>query len=199
MNTNRDHIPDDIQNQLFNISENFETEENIKNDMVRLINEIYEKNLYNGRSKDSMIAGVFYTVIKQKDIAISAKEISEYLDVDKRSLVLTNKYISNNLSKFNTLPTDWESYIELIDKNHNVDSDVIELSYEIGYIGVKNSLLSGKKPQSYAASCLYAASKITDGHSSLTQRKLSNELDISPSTIRASYNNLVKLYNNNDK
>lgn len=198
MSTGIDKLPRDIQNRISDICDHFDTKE-IQDDLINIIEEIYDRELYNGRSKKSMIGGVFYTVLKQEDIPISADEISEYLDIDKRSLILTNKYISNNLSKFSTLPTDWKSYIDVFDNQHEIDDNLIDLSYQIGELGVENSYLSGKKPQSYAASCLYAASKISEKHSSITQRKLSDTLDISSSTIRASYNKLAELYNNNDK
>lgn len=198
MNEEYEQLPKETLNIISKICTHFDTKD-FQDDVINIVEEIYDKKLYNGRSKKSMIGGVFYTVLKQNNVPISAYEISQYLDIDKRSLILTNKYISNNLSKFSALPTDWKSYIQYFDDQYEIDDNITDLSYEIGELGVKNSYLSGKKPQSYAASCLYAASKISETHTSITQRKLCDALDISSSTIRASYNNLVELYNNNDK
>lgn len=193
-----DQVSESIKSKIYETCEHFNIADDVYDKSLNLIEEIYEKQLYNGRSKNAIIGGVIYTISKYKDVGISASDIADYLDIEKRTLILSDKYISENLKSFNTLPTSWESYIDSVSEKLDIEQDIKDIAYEIGRIGENNNLLSGKKPQTYAAACIYGATKIINRKTSITQRNLSKELDVSPSTIRVSYNNLVELYNNND-
>lgn len=193
-----DQVSKPIKSKIYETCEYFNIEDDVYDKSLDLIEEIYEKQLYNGRSKNAIIGGVIYTIAKYKDVPISASDIAEYLDIKKRTLILSNKYISENLKSFNTLPSSWEAYVDSVSEALDIEKDIKDTAYEIGKMGEDNNLLSGKKPQTYAAACIYAATKVINRKTSITQRNLSRELDVSPSTIRVNYNNLVELYNNND-
>lgn len=191
-------VSESIKSKMYETCEYFNMTGDVYDRSLDLIEEIYDKQLYNGRSRNAIIGGVIYATAKYEDVPINVSEIAEYLNVKKRALILSNKYISENVNSFNTLPSAWESYVDFASKELEIQTDIRDKAYEIGNTGVCNNLLSGKKPQTYAASCIYASKKITDRKTSITQSNLSRELDVSPSTIRANYNNLVELYNNND-
>lgn len=171
---------------------------NIYDECEEVIEIIYERNLYNGRSRDEMIAGIIYSISKKENLGISPEDVSTMFNIEKRSVILSSKYIRSNIKELNTLPQDWSVYLDSYCKSLNCDDKIRDRAVELGELGVKNCIHSGINPRSYAAGCIYAAYEVSNNLNIVTQRQLSNISGISKSSIRVSYNKLVNNYNNNN-
>lgn len=163
-----------------------------------IIETIYDRNLYNGRSRDAMISGIVYALSKKNNLTFTVDDISDMFGVNKRSVILSEKYISNNIEELKSLPQDWNVYIDSYCDSLNINDKICKLSKDIGKKGESNCIHSGRKPQIYAAGCIYAAYKYSDTKNVVTQRQLSDIAGTSESSIRITYNNLLDNYKKDD-
>lgn len=174
---------------------------NIEDIIEDISNEISNEDLYGGRTIDSLRGGAFLIACRSEDEPITAGDISDNLeDTTTRDIILARKYIEENINCISHLPTNWRAFLQKFAESLSLKDETIKKSYEIGRLGEDSGILSGRKPQSYAAASIYAAIHTEEGSidSWVTQRALCSESETSESTIRITYQELLSNYKDND-
>jgi transcription initiation factor TFIIIB Brf1 subunit/transcription initiation factor TFIIB len=164
---------------------------------VELIrDEVYHKDLYNGRSRESIKAGIILAACRHNNIPRTPNDISDLFDVSVRDVILTYRYICRHIEFLSVQPTKWTIFLEELAEELDISDETISISFDIGKKGESSGLISGRKPRSYAASCIYASVKFQEETSDswVTQRRLSEESDVGSSTIRKTYRELLDNY-----
>lgn len=177
-------------------------ESDIPKKVHNISQEVYENDLYGGRTVDSMKGGILLTACRSEDLPVTPKEISDDLEnTTPRDIILAHRYISKNIECVSQLPTEWHSFLQKFAENLELGEDTVEKAYEIASLGEDSGLLSGRKPRSYAAAAIYSAVNTKEGSSDswVTQRALCDISNTSESTIRITYQDLLSNYKENDK
>lgn len=152
----------------------------------------YEKGIFDGRSNDVATASSILVSCKIRQVPVTADDVAEKIPVDKGTLLNVSRGISSVLDSVE--PLNWKVFLDYALSELEVSSRVVERAYEIGKTGEDKKLHSGRKPQAYAGSALYASSKIENRATGITQRKISDLLSVSVSTIRQTYKLLIQNY-----
>lgn len=168
-------------------------------DIDKISEEIYENDLYAGRTTDSLKGGIFLIACRKNEIPVTADDVSKKLEnCEPRDILLAHRYISRNVECVSHLPTSWESFLFKFSDELDLNDETVEKAYEIARFGEESGLFSGRKPGSYAAASIYSAINTEEGNkdSWVTQRVLSDKSNTSESTIRITYQELLSNYNN---
>lgn len=143
---------------------------------------IYDNELYYGRQKEELIASSIYAACKIQEEPCNIKDILNVLDVKKNDIFKVYKYIVKNTDiQNNIIPT--EVYITKLYQNLEIDEETIQKAQEI-YKSFKENNKQKRCLKTYAASSVYLA--VQDNNGNITQKQISEELDISTVSIRAS-------------
>lgn len=168
----------------------------VATESIRLIeDEVYHQELHIGRSSKSINAGITLSALRSRDIPCYPRRLSEVFDVRIRDLILSYRYICRNVTFLSVIPTRWTVFLNEYSKSLNLSDTTLRTGFAIGQKGEKHGILSGRKPRNYAASCIYASvkhNKLDDTW--ITQRRLAEESEVSESTIRSTYKELLDNY-----
>jgi transcription initiation factor TFIIB len=165
-----------------------------KAELIR--DEVYHKNLDNGRSRDSVKSGVILAACRNEECPITPKKISKLFEVPVREVILSYRYICRNIDFLSVHPTKWTIFLEKYADTLDLTDKTVSVSFDIGKKGEDRGVISGRKPRSYAVSCIYASLQVQNSSPDtwITQRRLSEESGVGSSTIRTTYNKLLENY-----
>lgn len=190
MSENKDNLTDNTLNILnksikksFSMLDN-EKENRIKEESMEILEEVYRNNSYHGKKSENLVGAVVY-LTSSKFFPVQPEEIYESLDISKKSLFNTVRYLMKEgyvKSNPGSEPTD---YIEKYSKKLNLDEDLKQEAIEIGKKTEDAGSFSGRAPSGLAASSIYLASSLNGGE--VTQKDLSEVCGKSEVTIRKNY------------
>lgn len=161
-----------------------------------ILNSLYEKQLYKGRSEKVIIASSVLTACKSEELPVTIDDVAECTNTSKNDVLNLCGIINSNIEEVSLSPVSWEVFLEYSVSELNIKEDIAEMAYEIGQHGVEEKIHSGRKPQVYAGSTLYASCSLDNRATSITQSKISKLLNIGVSTLRETYKLLIKNYKN---
>ena len=152
---------------------------------------------YRASVLDGLLGTIIYYECLNNNIAVKQKEIADWFGININKITKTDKIIKelNTDDKFNIDKLDHKFiFINSFCKRINIPDNYIKLLYEIllyieeKKIGNKDSKLSTK-----TASLIYVLI-ISDKTLNITDLAIVNEFDVSLSTMKTFYKNLIKHY-----
>lgn len=159
-----------------------------------ILNSLYEQNLYRGRSEKVIIASSVLTASKLEELPVTIDDVVELTNTSKNDVLNLCRVISSNIEEVSISPVSWEVFLEYSVSELDISEDIAERAYKIGRYGVDEKIHSGRKPQVYAGSTLYASCSLDNRATSITQSKISKLLNIGVSTLRETYKLLIQNY-----
>ncbi|MEM5801917.1 MAG: transcription initiation factor IIB, partial [Candidatus Aenigmatarchaeota archaeon] len=157
--------------------------------IARYYEEVVNKGLVRGRSIESVIAALTYTVSREFGSPRTLEEIAEAAGVDKREIGRTYRYIAREL-KVRILPADPITFVPRFCSMLNLSDRVQAKAIEILKKAKKFDVTSGKGPTGVAAAAIYIASVLTG--EKRTQREIAELTGITEVTIRNRQKELVE-------
>lgn len=161
-----------------------------------ILDSLYEKDLYKGRSSKAIIASSVLTACRSEELPVTIDDIVECTNTSKNKVLHLCGIINSNIEKVSPNPVSWEVFLDYSVSELNIKEDIAEKAYDIGRHGVEEKIHSGRKPQVYAGSTLYASCSLNNRATSITQSKISELLNIGVSTLRKTYKLLIENYKN---
>ena len=157
--------------------------------IARYYEEAVNKGLVRGRSIESVVAALTYTVSREFGSPRTLDEISEASGVEKREIGRTYRYIARELS-IRILPADPVTYVprfcSMLGLSDRVQAKAVELLKK----AKKHDITSGKGPTGVAAAAIYIACVLIG--EKRTQREVADICGITEVTIRNRYKEIVE-------
>lgn len=203
---NKTEPNDEIINLIDSIAEELEMPQNVVTVAEQILHSIYQEELYHGRTSEQVIAGTLHLSCRQSNHPQKPEDLANMLEVKQEKLLASSRHFMKKLGLEVDLlePEPYiENFFEEINEERQdaerernrippVKEEVLDTALDVSEAGKRNNELSGKSPTGYAASSLYAASKLES--SDLTQKEVAEAADVSTVTIRSSYRDLHRAY-----
>ncbi len=155
--------------------------------------QLYEKALskgfIRGRSIESIIAAIVYSLCREYGSPRTLTEISQASGIEKRELGRTYRYISRKM-KMKIIPSSAETYIPRFASMLGLSDKVQMKAIEILKKSKEKDVISGKGPTGCAAAAIYIAS-VLEGERR-TQRGVADTVGVTEVTIRNRYKEIVE-------
>jgi len=158
-------------------------------EVAKLYETALQKGLVRGRSIESIIAALIYSLAREYETPRTLTEISQASGIGKRELGRTYRYISRKLS-VRILPAKAESYIPRFSSMLNLSDKTQMKAIEILKKAKKKDVISGKGPCGCAAAAIYIAS-VLEGERK-TQREVADVVGVTEVTIRNRYKEMAE-------
>jgi transcription initiation factor TFIIB len=146
-----------------------------------------DADLLRGRSLEGFAAATIYAVCRTDGVSRTLAEIVTVAKASRDELTAAYDALNRNLG-LPTGPIDPTEYLarfaSQLDLPHEIEARARELVAE----GRDRGVISGRNPGGVAAACLYTAATET-GHG-LTQQAAAEVADVTPVTLRATYQEL---------
>ena len=153
--------------------------------------QLYEKALskgfIRGRSIESIIAAMVYSLCREYGSPRTLTEISQASGIEKRELGRTYRYISRKMG-MKILPSSSETYIPRFASMLGLSDKVQVRAIDILKKAKEKDVISGKGPTGCAAAAIYIAS-VLEGERR-TQRGVADTVGVTEVTIRNRYKGL---------
>lgn len=162
---------------------------NIHEDVAKLYEKAVDKGLVRGRSMESVIAALLYTVCRERGSPRTLEEISKASGVDKRELGRTYRYVSREL-EIRILPADPSDYIPRFATMLGLSDKVQAKAIQILQKAKKQDVTSGRGPTGVAAAALYIAAVLAGERR--TQREVADVVSVTEVTIRNRYKEIIE-------
>ena len=147
------------------------------------------KGLVRGRSIESVIAALTYSVSRELGSPRTLDEIAEASGVEKREIGRTYRYIARELG-IRILPADPISFVPRFCSMLGLSDKVQAKAIEILRKAKKFEVMSGRGPTGIAAAAIYIACVLVG--EKRTQREVADICGITEVTIRNRYRELVE-------
>jgi transcription initiation factor TFIIB len=157
--------------------------------IARYYEDAVNKGLVRGRSIESVIAALTYTVSREFGSPRTLDEISEASGVEKREIGRTYRYIARELM-IRILPADPTTFVPRFCSMLGLSDRVQARAVEILKRAKKHDITSGKGPTGVAAAAIYIACVLSG--EKRTQREVADICGITEVTIRNRYKELVE-------
>ncbi|MEM7821306.1 MAG: transcription initiation factor IIB [Candidatus Aenigmatarchaeota archaeon] len=157
--------------------------------IARYYEEAVNKGLVRGRSIESVIAALTYTVSREFGSPRTLDEIAEASGVDKREIGRTYRYVARELA-IRILPADPITFVPRFCSMLGLSDRVQAKAIEILKRAKKHDVTSGKGPTGVAAAAIYIACVLVG--EKRTQREVADICGITEVTIRNRYKELVE-------
>lgn len=157
--------------------------------IARYYEEAVNRGLVRGRSIESVIAALTYTVSREFGSPRTLDEISEASGVEKREIGRTYRYIARELG-IRILPADPVTFVPRFCSMLGLSDKVQAKAVEILKKAKKHDITSGKGPTGVAAAAIYIACVL--GGEKRTQREVADICGITEVTIRNRYQEIIK-------
>jgi len=161
-------------------------------EVAKLYEKALEKGLVRGRSIESIIAGLVYSLCREYGSPRTLSEISQASGIEKRELGRTYRYISRKLN-MRILPAKSSTYIPRFASMLNLSDRVQVRAMKILLQAKKHDIISGKGPTGCAAAAIYIAS-VLEGERK-TQREVADVVGVTEVTIRNRYKEIAEALN----
>jgi len=156
---------------------------------AELYEKALEKGLVRGRSIESIIAAIVYSLAREYKTPRTLAEIAQASGISKRELGRTYRYISRKL-KIRILPATADSYIPRFASMLKLKDSTQVLASKILKKAMKKDVISGKGPCGCAAAAIYIASVLNNEHK--TQREIADAVGVTEVTIRNRYKEIAQ-------
>ncbi len=156
---------------------------------AQLYEKALEKGFIRGRSIESIIAAIVYSLCREYGSPRTLTEISQASGIEKRELGRTYRYISRKLG-IKILPSSAETYIPRFASMLGLSDKVQVKAIDILKKAKKKDVISGKGPTGCAAAAIYIAS-VLEGERR-TQRGVADTVGVTEVTIRNRYKEIVE-------
>jgi transcription initiation factor TFIIB len=149
-----------------------------------------DEDLLPGRSIEGVATSAVYAAARQAGLPRTIGDVATVSRVDEMEFTRTYRYIVREL-KLEVAPPDPTNYLGKFASELDVSDDLEERAHALLRRATEEGLLSGKSPVGLAAAALYAAGLLVGEE--LTQREISEVVDVSTVTIRNRYRELLAL------
>ena len=156
---------------------------------AQLYEKALEKGFIRGRSIESIIAAIVYSLCREYGSPRTLTEISQASGIEKRELGRTYRYISRKMG-IKILPSSAETYIPRFASMLGLSDKVQVRAIDILKKAKKKDVISGKGPTGCAAAAIYIAS-VLEGERR-TQRGVADTVGVTEVTIRNRYKEIVE-------
>jgi transcription initiation factor TFIIB len=148
-----------------------------------------DRGLVRGRSMESVIAALLYTVCREMETPRTLEEIAEASGVERREIGRTYRYIAREL-RMRILPAMPQDYVPRFASMLGLSDKVQALATRFLEQAKKNEATSGKGPTGVAAAALYIAA-VLEGEKR-TQREIADAIGVTEVTIRNRFKELCE-------
>lgn len=161
----------------------------VHEEVAKLYEKAVDKGLVRGRSMESIIAALIYTVCRETKSPRSLDEIVEASGVERREIGRTYRYVCRELG-IRILPSKPEDFIPRFTTMLGLDDKIQMRAIETLREASKFDITSGKGPRGVAAAALYIAA-VLQGEKR-TQREVADIVGVTEVTIRNRYKEIVE-------
>ncbi|MBN1896804.1 MAG: transcription initiation factor IIB [Candidatus Aenigmarchaeota archaeon] len=162
--------------------------QSIHEKVAKLYEKAVEGGLVRGRSTESIIAALLYTVCREEGAPRTLDEISKASGINRRDIGKTYRYVARKLG-MRILPAKSQDYVprfgSLLGLSERVQVRAVHVLDEASQYDVT----SGKGPIGVAAAALYIAAVL--GGEKKTQREVADAIGVTEVTIRNRYKEIV--------
>lgn len=158
-------------------------------EVAKLYEEALQKGLVRGRSIESIIAALVYSLAREYESPRTLTEISQASGIGKRELGRTYRYISRKL-ELRILPARAETYIPRFSSMLKLSDKIQMRAIRILKQAKDKDVISGKGPTGCAAAAIYIAS-VLEGERK-TQREVADVVGVTEVTIRNRYKEIAE-------
>ena len=148
-----------------------------------------DRGLVRGRSMESVIAALLYTVCREMGTPRTLEEIAEASGVERREIGRTYRYIAREL-RMRILPALPKDYVPRFASMLGLSDMVQARAIRFLEQAKKHEATSGKGPTGVAAAALYIAA-VLEGEKR-TQREIADAIGVTEVTIRNRFKELVE-------
>lgn len=157
--------------------------------VAKLYQQAVNKGFVRGRSTESIIAALLYTVCREEGAPRTLDEISKASGINRRDIGKTYRYIARKLG-IRILPAKAQDYVPRFGSLLNLSERVQVKAVELLDKAAKYDVTSGKGPIGVAAATLYIAA-VLEGERK-TQREVADAIGVTEVTIRNRYKEIVE-------
>jgi len=161
----------------------------VHEEVAKKYEQAVDRGLVRGRSMESVIAALLYTVCREMGTPRTLEEIAEASGVERREIGRTYRYIARELD-MRILPAMPKDYVPRFASMLGL-SDKVQ-ARAISYLNKAKKIeaSSGKGPTGVAAAALYIAA-VLEGEKR-TQREIADAIGVTEVTIRNRFKELVE-------
>jgi len=161
----------------------------VHEEVARLYEKAVDEGLVRGRSMESVITALIYTVARKQGTPRTLDEISDASGIEKREIGRAYRYVARELD-LKIRPAKPQDYIPRFAGDLELSGEVQARARRIIEQAKEQDLLSGKGPTGVAAAALYIAA-VLEGEKR-TQREVADTVGVTEVTIRNRYKELVE-------
>jgi len=161
-------------------------------EVAKLYERALQRGLVRGRSIESIIAALVYSLSREYETPRTLTEISQASGIGKRELGRTYRYISRKLD-IRILPARAETYIPRFSSMLKLSDRTQMRAIKILKTAKEKDIISGKGPCGCAAAAIYIAS-VLEGERK-TQREVADVVGVTEVTIRNRYKEMAEALN----
>ncbi|WP_255151098.1 transcription initiation factor IIB [Halorarius halobius] len=182
------------RNQVYSFTEirrlvsALELGEPVREQACALFESAQDADLLRGRSLEGFAAAAVYAVCRVNEIARTIEEIAARAKADADELRVAYDALNRDLG-LPTGPIDPREYLARFASNLGLPDEIEAAAREHAERASDEGLTVGRNPSGVAAACLYAAAR-ERGHG-LTQAEAADAADVTPVTLRSTYQDLV--------
>jgi len=149
--------------------------------VARYYEQVVDEGLVRGRSIESVIAALVYTISREERTPRTLNEIGEVCGLEKKDIGRTYRYVAREL-KIRILPADPKDFVPRFCSILKLSSKVETRSINILKKAKKKGIISGKSPIGVAAAAIHIACLL--GNEERTQREIANAISITEVTLK---------------
>ena len=161
-------------------------------EVAKLYEKALQHGLVRGRSIESIIAALVYSLSREYETPRTLTEISQASGIGKRELGRTYRYISRKLD-IRILTAKAESYIPRLSSMLKMRETTQVHAIKILRTAKEKDVISGKGPTGCAAAAIYIASVLNGERK--TQREVADVVGVTEVTIRNRYKEMAEALN----
>lgn len=159
----------------------------------RLYQDVYEQDLYQGRTLENILAGTVYIACREVGHACNPSRVAVALDTNRDELLSAGRHLMKRLNH-QFQPIDPEPYVQNICEGLGLSAEFEATAISVLEACREDGIHSGKSPTGVAAGIVYATSTLED--ETVTQSEISEVSDVSTVTIRNRYRKQLQCFKN---
>ncbi len=161
----------------------------VHEEVAKKYEQAVDRGLVRGRSMESVIAALLYTVCREMETPRTLEEIAEASGVERREIGRTYRYIARELT-MRILPAMPQDYVPRFASMLGLSDKVQARAIRLLELAKKHEATSGKGPTGVAAAALYIAA-VLEGEKR-TQREIADAIGVTEVTIRNRFKELCE-------
>jgi transcription initiation factor TFIIB len=161
----------------------------VHEEVAKKYEQAVDRGLVRGRSMESVIAALLYTVCREMETPRTLEEIAEASGVERREIGRTYRYIARELA-MRILPAMPQDYVPRFSSMLGLSDNAQARAIRLLELAKKYEATSGKGPTGVAAAALYIAA-VLEGEKR-TQREIADAIGVTEVTIRNRFKELCE-------